>query len=275
MCRSMNKGFGRITRNYIRHLINDINVVYIHMGNILFITGTDTGVGKTVLTSLLYTHLSRQGVQVRALKPFCTGDREDARVLWGLQAGALDLETINPWYYRRPLAPWVAAGQRRAPVPLKDVLAHIKKISIQSGILLVEGVGGVMVPLSNGYGVLEVIRGIGCPACIVAANQLGVINHVLLTVNALKSHNLRDWRVVLVDRREKGAPERTNLWALRKLLGEERVVCIKYIDSISLSMNDLEKYAKIFQKPLALASGFRNLSQRYSATGGVTASSSD
>ncbi len=235
------------------------------MGNILFITGTDTGVGKTVLTSLLYAHLTRQGIAVRALKPFCTGDREDALVLWRLQAGAVDLEQINPWYYRKPLAPWVAAGGRRLGVPLKAVLEHIKIQAQQSRLLLVEGIGGLMVPLSTGYGVLEVIVGIGCPVCIVAPNQLGVINHVLLTVNALKTHKIANWRVVLMERGQKGAAERTNLWALRKLLGEERVVVIKHINSIILEMNNLTKLSKILQKPLALAAGFRNLSQRYGA----------
>jgi len=245
------------------------------MGNILFITGTNTGVGKTVFTSLLYAHMKRQGIPVRALKPFCTGNREDARVLWRLQAKALDIDVINPWYYRKPLAPWVAAGPRRTLVPLSSVLRHIEDQAHQSGILLVEGVGGLMVPLSDGYGVLEVIVGIGCPVCIVAANQLGAINHVLLTVSALKGRRIKDWRVVLMEHGQKGAAERTNLWALRELLGCDRVVSIKYLDSICLEMNDLEKYSKIFQKPLALASGFRSLSQRYSAAGGVAASRRD
>jgi dethiobiotin synthetase len=235
------------------------------MSNILFITGTDTGVGKTVLTSLLYAHFYRQGIAVRAIKPFCTGDRDDALVLWRLQAGTLDLDQINPWYYRKPLAPWVAAGRRRRGVPLKAVVGHIKDQARQSGFLLVEGIGGLMVPLSTGYGVLEVIVGIGCPVCIVAQNQLGVINHVLLTVSALQTHRIRNWRVVLMERGQKGAAERTNLWALRKLLGEERVIVIKYINSIILDMNDLRKLSKILQKPLALASGIRTLSQRYSA----------
>lgn len=252
------------------HIYNDIYVYILHMNNILFITGTDTGVGKTVLTSLIYAHLSRQGVPVRALKPFCTGDRGDARVLWRLQAGALELKVVNPWYYRKPLAPWVAAGPRRAAVPLQSVLRHIKSQSLETGMLLVEGVGGLMVPLSKGYGVLEVIKGLGCPVCIVAANQLGVINHVLLTVNALKANNTKAWRVVLMDRGQKGLAERTNMWALRKLLGVEQVTGIKYIKSISLDMNDLYKYSKKLQKPLALVSGIRNLAPRYSAAGDVT-----
>jgi len=235
------------------------------MINIIFITGTDTGVGKTVLTSLLYAHFSRHGIDVRALKPFCTGNREDALALWHLQGGALDIREINPWYYKKPLAPWVAAGPHRAAVPLKAVLAHIQRQTPKDGFLLVEGVGGLMVPLSNGYGVLEVIAGIGCPVCIVAANRLGAINHVLLTVNALETRNLLNWRVILMDRSQKGIAERTNLLALRKLLGEKRVASIQYISSIMLEMNDLKEYAKLLQKPLALASGTRSLSRHYSA----------
>jgi dethiobiotin synthetase len=105
---------------------------------------------------------------VRALKPFCAGDREDALVQWRrLQAGALDMEPIQPLFYKKPLTPQVAAGFRRDGVLLKAVFRHIGNLARQSEILLVEGIGGLLVSQSNGHGVLEVIRSLGCLACIV------------------------------------------------------------------------------------------------------------
>jgi dethiobiotin synthetase len=83
-----------------------------------FITGTDTGVGKTVLTALLTRHLRERGVNAVALKPVCSGDRADARALHAASAGALTLDEINPWHFRAPMAPLLAARRERKRVAL-------------------------------------------------------------------------------------------------------------------------------------------------------------
>ena len=78
-------------------------------GKILFITGTDTGAGKTVLTALLLAHLRSQGVNALAMKPVCTGPRSDVRLLQSLQRGELSDDEMNPFWYQTPVAPIVAA----------------------------------------------------------------------------------------------------------------------------------------------------------------------
>jgi len=83
------------------------------MKQTLFITGTDTGVGKTVLTALLVKFLRGRGVNAAALKPVCSGDRSDARKLFAVMDGALPLDKINPWHFRAAIAPLLAA--RRCP----------------------------------------------------------------------------------------------------------------------------------------------------------------
>src|SRR6266581_5133714 len=110
---------------------------------ILFITGTDTGVGKTVLTSLLARHLCERGVAVAALKPICSGGRADARALHSSLNGALTLDEINPWHFRAPLAPLIAARREQRRVELANVLAHVRRIEGRFEVVLVEGAGGL------------------------------------------------------------------------------------------------------------------------------------
>jgi dethiobiotin synthetase len=87
-----------------------------------FITGTDTGAGKTVLTALLARYLRERGVRTAALKPVCSGGRDDARVLRAASAGALALDKINPWHFRAPIAPLLAARREQKHVRLADGL---------------------------------------------------------------------------------------------------------------------------------------------------------
>src|ERR1035441_9896113 len=107
-----------------------------------FITGTDTGVGKTVLTTLLARHLRERGVNAAALKPICSGNRADARALHTASDDALTLDEINPWHFRAPLAPLLAARRERRRVGLADVLAHVRTMQRRFDVLLVEGAGG-------------------------------------------------------------------------------------------------------------------------------------
>jgi dethiobiotin synthetase len=90
--------------------------------NILFVTGTDTGAGKTVLTALLLDFLRSEGIRVLAMKPFCSGPRGDAVLLHGLQKGCLTLDDVNPFYFDRPLAPAAAGrGQVSLTVALRKI----------------------------------------------------------------------------------------------------------------------------------------------------------
>src|SRR6266481_6570485 len=98
------------------------------MKQTLFITGTDTGVGKTVLTALLARFLCERGVNAAALKPVCSGTRADARALHAALNGALTLDEINPWHYRAPIAPLLAARKENKRVNLSQVLAHIRTL---------------------------------------------------------------------------------------------------------------------------------------------------
>jgi dethiobiotin synthase len=168
---------------------------------LLFITGTDTGVGKTVLTSLLLNHLRRLEVPTLAIKPFCCGSRADAQLLHDLQQGDMTLDEVNPFYFPEPLAPLVAARNHTRSIGLAQVLAHIHSIArrlscleIKSKesktsrpVLLIEGAGGLLVPLGTRYSLIDLIRKLRCEVLVVSRNKLGTLNHTLLTIRALQN----------------------------------------------------------------------------------------
>ena len=121
------------------------------MKPIIFITGTDTGVGKTVLTALLAQFLREHGVNAAALKPICSGGRDDALALCAALGGTLALDEINPWHFRAAIAPKLAARLEKKAVKLAAVLAHIRAIRKKFAMTLVEGAGGLLSPLGENY----------------------------------------------------------------------------------------------------------------------------
>jgi len=155
------------------------------MKQTLFITGTDTGTGKTVLTALLTRFLRERGVHAAALKPVCSGGRADARALHAALAGALTLDEINPWHFRAPVAPSLAARRENKTMKLPQVLAHILALQKRFDVVLVEGAGGLLSPLSEDFDSRDLISALRATPIIVAPNKLGVVNHILLTLEAL------------------------------------------------------------------------------------------
>jgi len=189
------------------------------MKSTLFITGTGTGVGKTVLTALLAEYLRRRGLRVAALKPICSGGREDARVLHTALGGTLPLDQINPWHFRAPIAPLLAARRERKRVPLAPVLIHIRAHRRRFDAVLIEGAGGLLSPLGVGFDSRDLIAALDATPIIVASSQLGVVNQVLLTLEALPPGPRRRARVVLMAPPKPEATAASNPRLLRQLTG--------------------------------------------------------
>ena len=160
------------------------------MKQTLFITGTDTGVGKTVLTALLVRFLRERGVVAAALKPICSGGRDDAKKIFTAMNGALTLDEINPWHFRAPIAPLLAARRENKKVKLSQVLAQIRAMKKCFDILLVEGAGGLLSPLGENFDSRDLILKSHATPIVVCPNRLGAVNQVLLTLEALPK-NLR------------------------------------------------------------------------------------
>ena len=186
---------------------------------IIVITGTDTGVGKTVLTAWLAAHLRAQGASVAALKPICSGGRDDARALYRALGGALTLDEINPWHFRAPLAPLLAARKERRRVQLKEVIAHIRSIARRFDIVLVEGAGGLLSPLGENFSTRDWITALRAEAIVVGSNQLGVANHLRLTLEALPARAAAGAKIVLMSPPRPTAASRTNPELIKEFIG--------------------------------------------------------
>jgi len=159
-----------------------------------FVTGTDTGVGKTHVAANLVRALRRRRIDAGAMKPVATGAvrgvSEDALVLWAAVERSDPLDLINPVCLRPPLAPSVAARVARKPIDLRRIWSAYRRLSSRHECMVVEGVGGLLVPILDRYPVARMAKRLGLPLVVVTRPTLGTINHTALTVQAAKSFGL-------------------------------------------------------------------------------------
>ena len=157
----------------------------------VFITGTDTGVGKTYFTALLTRTLRKEGIPAIALKPVACGDRADAEKLSEAMGGALPIQKINPIHFTTHLSPYAASRMENRPFPWDLLRSHWKEMSTtHPGPILVEGVGGWRVPMDSTRSVREWARELSLPVLVVCRASLGTLNHTLLTVDSIRAAGL-------------------------------------------------------------------------------------
>ena len=189
---------------------------------ILFITGTDTGVGKTVFAALLTQHLRARGVCVAALKPICSGSRGDARALRAAAGKVLSLDEVNPWHFRAALSPLLAARKEKKRVRLREVVACIRGVAKRFDVVVVEGAGGLLSPLGEDFDSRDLILALAATPIIVCPNKLGAVNQVRLVVSALPRATARQARVILVNPARPDAASRSNLKLLKQFVDPNR-----------------------------------------------------
>lgn len=192
----------------------------------LFITGTDTGVGKTVIAGAIAQWFARRGAQVAVCKPIATGCAhrreglvsEDAEFLASCADSRHSLELICPQRYVEPLAPAVAAERADEPIDWQTIDLSIQQMCVGSSVMIVEGVGGVAVPLDAQTTVLNLANWLQLPAIVVARPGLGTINHTLLTVAALRAAGVEVAGVVInrYPAENAGIAEETNSDAIER-----------------------------------------------------------
>ena len=167
----------------------------------VFVTGTDTGVGKTVVTAALACALRARGKHVGVMKPVETGAAEgkdcDAERLCRAAASSHLMEVVSPYRYREPIAPLAAARRSGIRVEGDRLLSAYAQIAAQCDCMLVEGLGGVRVPLSDHWELRDLIAALELPAVIVARTGLGGINHAMLTIEALTQRSVPILALVL------------------------------------------------------------------------------
>jgi dethiobiotin synthetase len=220
------------------------------LSKIIFVTGTDTGVGKTLLTVSLLFHWRQLGVRALAMKPFCSGGTADVDLIRAIQGDEAPRDEVNPFWFPEPVAPLVAARKQRRTIRLSQVLAAIRRMEARCDCLIIEGSGGVLVPLGERFTVADLIARLACPVVIVARNKLGTINHTLLTVEALRARGVRRMKVVLMEQRVADRSAADNALILRESLGGIGVCSIPYLGSKALNPGAIKKNARKLKKLL-------------------------
>ncbi|VVM08380.1 dethiobiotin synthetase [Methylacidimicrobium cyclopophantes] len=183
-----------------------------------FITGTDTGVGKTLLGAALLRAWRRSGLAAVGLKPIATGSREDAALLQEATGQDLSLQEINPFFFRRPVAPAIAAEEEGRPLCLPEVAEKIRLWLAKFPYAVVEGVGGWKTPLGSTETVRDLAVLLGLPVIVVALCRLGVLSHTLLTVESIRAAGLTPAGILLNGFAEPSAKvrEETAVWLRRQ-----------------------------------------------------------
>lgn len=195
----------------------------------ILVTGTDTGVGKTLVSGGIAAALARRGVDVGVMKPFATGAvrvggrlvSDDARFLQQASGGDDPLDLINPSCLRPPLAPSMAAQVAGKKIDLKAVEAAWRALKARHSTMIVEGVGGLLVPLLTGWTVADLARRWKLPLVIVTRPALGTLNHTKLTVLAARFYKLKVLGLVInaAVAAPRGLAERLNPAALAEETG--------------------------------------------------------
>lgn len=164
-----------------------------------FVTGTDTEIGKTLISGALLHALGATGVRAAGMKPVAAGAEEREGVLRNedvdflYEAAPLKLprELTTPYLFRTPAAPHIAAALECQPIEPRRIVAAYEQVRAQAEAVVVEGVGGWRVPLTNSYDTSDLARQLGLPVILVVGLRLGCINHALLTAEAIAARGLK------------------------------------------------------------------------------------
>jgi dethiobiotin synthetase len=164
----------------------------------LFVTGADTGVGKTVFTCALAHALRLAGINVGVMKPFATGlpragqyKSEDVELLIKSSSVSDPQELVNPYFFEIPASPYMAAKKLEKAIDVDVVLSAFERLQSAHDVILVEGIGGIMTPILKDYFVADLIKDLHLDSILVTSTKIGSVNHTLLTLDACKKYGIR------------------------------------------------------------------------------------
>lgn len=195
---------------------------------LVFVTGTDTGVGKTVITAGLLSLFREKGYKSLAIKPFQTGALSTTGKLTSPDAMFYEIdgpqeesfEVINPICLEPPAAPWVASILTKEAFDLSKIYQTVKEALPRYDLVLLEGAGGLCVPIKRTLLMADMIRELGCPIIIVARGSLGTINHTLLTVRYAQAQGIPILGVIISGLNQGDDPVADlNPWVIKELSG--------------------------------------------------------
>ena len=176
----------------------------------IFITGTGTDVGKTFVACKIAEVFVKSGVKVGVMKPIASGNIKDPINLLKSANIKENISTINPVFFKQPLAPLACTNLTGKKANITSILKSFNKLKNKYDFMLIEGVGGVMVPINKNYFVYDLIKAMKLSVIVVANPKLGTINHTLLTLDKLISKKIPVAGIVLSGWTGKGLAEKTN-----------------------------------------------------------------
>jgi len=221
----------------------------------LFITGTDTDIGKTYITAGLAVTLRKSGMDVGVMKPFAAGRaqkkgyKSEDIVILSRAAMVCDPEKlVNPQFFKIPASPYTAWKTLKTKPKISTILSSFKKLTKLHDMILVEGMGGIMTPILKNYYITNLIKAMKIPTVIVTRSKVGTVNHTIMTVKMCEKYKIPIKGIIINDF-DKGYPIRELKRDLENLTGVKVLGSIPFIRDMSdTSLN------RIFKKNIDLKS---------------------
>ena len=205
----------------------------------LFVTGTDTDVGKTYVTAGLAVSLRKMGIDVGIMKPFAAGTpqkkgfkSEDVEILSRAAQVSDPEDLMNPQFFKMAASPYTASKNLKVKVRVKSVLSNFKKLSKLHSMLLVEGMGGIMTPILKNYFVTNLIKDMKIPAVIITRTKIGTINHTIMTCKMCEKYKIPIKGIIINNFDSAGYQVKDLTRDLQSLTGVPILGSIPYIENI-------------------------------------------
>jgi len=166
--------------------------------NSFFVTGTDTDVGKTCVSAALANYFCEKDIDVGVMKPFASGYKssvdsvsEDVEILMKYSQTHDSIDLVNPYYFEIPTSPYDACKQLNLEIDISKVIDSYNQLASIHDIVIVEGIGGIMTPISKNYFVSDLISDLNLDSIIVTGSKIGSVNHLMLTYDHARQKNLK------------------------------------------------------------------------------------
>jgi dethiobiotin synthetase len=206
----------------------------------LFITGTDTDVGKTYVAAGLAVTLRKIGIDVGIMKPFAAGTpqkkgfkSEDVEILSRAAQVSDPEKLMNPQFFKMAASPYTASKNLKVKVRFNKVLSNFKKLSKLHSMLLVEGMGGIMTPILKNYFVTDLIKEMKLPAVIVTRTRIGTVNHTIMTCKMCEKYKIPIKGIIINNFDSDGYKVKTLKRDLQSLTGVPILGTIPFIENLS------------------------------------------
>jgi dethiobiotin synthetase len=228
----------------------------------LFVTGTDTDVGKTCVAAGIVKNLRDMDVDVAVMKPFASGYKEnidsvsnDVEILMKYSGSSDPVNLVNPYYFEIPSSPYDASKTLNIEIDITKVIDAFEKLASSHEIVIVEGIGGIMTPISKNYFVSDLISELGMRTIIVTSSKIGTVNHSILTIEHAKNKNLELMGFVI----NQTDPEGYELSNLKQQLIDLTGMNV-YATIPHLTPFDLDSYVKNFSNLVKISNfGFKDI----------------